>query len=105
MFPIQPRCRGQRDEKLAAIGIGPAIRHTQDPSTGMLETRVDLVLEFFAIDACAAAAGAGGVAGLDHEVRDDAVGEDVVIVAALGESGEVLTGLGVVSSDVCPCLV
>jgi hypothetical protein len=31
---------------------------------------------------------------LDHEVGDDAVDEEVVVVATLGEGGEVLAGLG-----------
>lgn len=60
----------------------------------MLQLGGDLVLELLAVDGGAAAAGAGGVAGLDHEVGDDAVDEEVVIVAALGEGGEVLARLG-----------
>ena len=59
----------------------------------MFEIGVDLVGEFFAEDGAATAASAGGVAGLDHEVRDDAVDEDVVVVAPGGEGGEVLAGL------------
>ncbi len=63
----------------------------------MFQTGVDLVFELFAVDGAAAAAGAGGVAGLEHEVWDYAVEEDVVVVAALGEGGEVFAGLGGVS--------
>ena len=59
----------------------------------MLQRRVDLVFEFVAVDGGAAAAGAGGVAGLEHEVGDDAMEEDVVIGAALGEGCEVPAGL------------
>ena len=54
---------------------------------------MDLVGEFLAEDGAAAAAGASGVAGLYHEVGDDAVDEDVVVVASGGESGEILAGL------------
>lgn len=60
----------------------------------MLELGGYLVGEFLAVDGGAAATGAGGVAGLDHEVGDYAVHEEVVVVAALGEGGEVLAGLG-----------
>ena len=59
----------------------------------MLQRRIDLVFELFAVDGSAAAAGAGGVAGLQHEVWDYAVEDDVVVVAALGEGGEVVAGL------------
>ena len=93
MFPIQPRRGCQRDEELTAVRIGPRIRHAQHARTGMFEIRVDLVGEFLAEDGAAAAAGAGGVAGLDHEVRDDAVDEDIVVVASGGEGGKVLAGL------------
>lgn len=59
----------------------------------MLQGRMDLVFEFFAVDAAAATACAGGVAGLDHEGGNDAVDEDVGVVAALGEGGEVFACL------------
>lgn len=59
----------------------------------MLKARVDLVFELVAVDGATAAAGAGGVAGLEHEVGDDAVEEDVVVVAALCEGGEVFACL------------
>ena len=59
----------------------------------MFQSWIDLVFEFFAVDGSAAAAGAGRVAGLEHEVWDYAVEDDVVVVAALGEGGEVGAGL------------
>lgn len=60
----------------------------------MLEGWRDLVLELFAVDGAAAAAGAGGVAALDHEVGDDAVEDGVVEVAAAGERRKVFASLG-----------
>ena len=93
MLPIQPRRRRQRNEKLTPVRILPAVRHTQDARTGMLQSRIYLVFEFFAVDGSAAAAGAGRVAGLEHEVWDYAVEDDVVVVATLGEGGEVGAGL------------
>lgn len=54
----------------------------------------DLVLEFLAVDGGAAAAGAGRVAALDHEGRDDAVEGRRVVVPPLGEREEVGACLG-----------
>lgn len=92
MFPVQPRRRRQRNKELTPIRIRPAVRHAQDASAGVLERGVDLVLELLAVDGAAAAAGAGGVAGLEHEVGNDAVEEERVVVAAFGEGLEVLAG-------------
>ena len=59
----------------------------------MLQRRVYLVLEFLSVYRTAAAACACGVAGLEHEVGDYAVEDYVVVVAALGEGGEILASL------------
>ena len=59
----------------------------------MSELRNDLVGESAAVDGRASAAGAGGVAGLDHEVADDAVAGDGVVEACCGEGGEVVACL------------
>ena len=95
MLPIQPRRRGQRDEKLTPISIRAAIGHAQDAGAGVFEGGVDFVGEggVVVVDGGAPATGAGGVAGLEHEVWDYAVEEDGVVVAALGEGGEVGAGL------------
>ncbi|KFY34535.1 hypothetical protein V494_06691 [Pseudogymnoascus sp. VKM F-4513 (FW-928)] len=94
MLPIQPRRGRQRNKELAAIRIGARVGHTQDASTRVLELGGYLVGELLAVDGGAAAAGAGWVAGLDHEGGDDTVDEQVVVVAALGEGGEVSARLG-----------
>ncbi len=93
MLPIQPGRRRQRDEELAPVRIRPAVGHAQDAGAGVLEGGVDLVVELVAVDGGAAAAGAGRVARLEHEVGDYAVKEEVVVVAAGGEGGEVFAGL------------
>ena len=59
-----------------------------------LQLGTDLILEFFTIDAAAAAARARRVAALDHEVGNDAVEDGAVVVAARGERREVLARLG-----------
>lgn len=60
----------------------------------MLQGSLDFVFELFTIDGATTAAGASRVASLDHEVRDDAMKDDVVVVAPLSESREVLAGFG-----------
>lgn len=94
MFPIKPRRRRQRNEELTAVGILPAISHTHDPGTGMFQRRVDLVRELVAVYARPPASRARGVACLHHEVRDDPVEDDVVVIAARSEGREVRTCLG-----------
>lgn len=59
----------------------------------MLEGWGDFVLELFAVNRAAAAAGAGWIAALDHEVGNDAVEDCVVEVAAAGERSEVFACL------------
>jgi hypothetical protein len=60
----------------------------------MLQNGINLVLKLFPVYGTAAAAGTSGVTGLEHEVGNYAVEDNVVVVAALGERGEVLAGLG-----------
>jgi hypothetical protein len=60
----------------------------------MLQSSFDFIFELFSIDGATAAACASRVASLDHEVRDDAMEDDVVVVAPLSESREVLAGFG-----------
>lgn len=84
VLPIQPRRWRQRDEELTSIRILPAVRHTQYPRSRMLQARIYLILELFAVDGGATTSRAGGIAGLQHEVWDYAVEDDVVVVSALG---------------------
>ena len=67
----------------------------------MLQARIDLIFKLFTVDGSAAAAGAGRIAGLQHEVWNYAVEDDVVVVAALGEGGEV--GAGLENGLLAPC--
>jgi hypothetical protein len=89
MLPIQPRRRRQCDEELTTIRIRSAVRHAQDARARMLQRRADLIFEFLAIDRGAATARACWVAGLDHEIGDYAVEDQVVEVATFGEGREV----------------
>jgi len=93
VLPIQPRRWCQSDEELAAIRIRSAIRHAQNASTGVLEVLVDFVLEFLAVDRASPTTGAGRITGLDHEVRDDAMEDDVVVIASLREGRKIFACL------------
>lgn len=51
--------------------------------------RIYLVLKFFAVDESAAVIDIDRVTGLEYEVGNNAMEDDVVVVAALSEGGEV----------------
>lgn len=59
----------------------------------MLELGSDFIFELVSIDAGATAASTCRIAGLEHEVGDYTVEEEIVVVAAAGESFEVFAGL------------
>lgn len=64
----------------------------------MFEILVNLVFELFAVYRVSASPSARGIASLDHEVGDNAVEDDIVVISALGQSREILTGLRAVSA-------
>src|SRR5690606_35565422 len=72
------------------VGARPGVRHGQHAHAVELQLRRALVLERLAPDRLPAAAGAGRVAALDHEVRDDAVEDDAVVVAVFDVGDEIL---------------
>lgn len=93
VLAVQMRSRTKRDEELGTVRVLASVRHAQSSLALMLQRRHDLVLELAAVDGFAATAGAGWVPSLDHEAFDDAVEDDIVVLARFGESGEVLAGL------------
>jgi len=93
--------RPKRDEELRPIGTRTAVRHGHGPLILVPQARHELVLELGAVDAGAATAGTGRVTALDHEARDDAVEDDVVVLAGAGELGKVLAGLIVTVVSCC----
>ena len=83
------------DEELASGGVGVhGARHGQDAAL-VLEIVLKAVHKELALDAVAGAAhaGAGGVAALDHKVFDDAVEDQAVIEALVGQINEVIDAL------------
>jgi hypothetical protein len=80
-------------QELGAVGARARVGHAESALAVVPERRDELVLELAAVDGRAAAAGTGGVTALDHEALDNAVENDVVVLAGCGERGEVLAGL------------
>jgi hypothetical protein len=93
MLPIQMRRRPQCDEELTPVRPWPAVCHGKGTLVAVFERGYDFVFEFAAVDAAAAATGAGGVAALDHETADNTVEDNVVVFAGAGEFGEVFARL------------
>lgn len=94
MFAVQPGSRGQSDEELAAVGVLAAVGHAEDSGARVFQRRVDLVFKLVPVDACPSAPRPRRVARLDHEVRDDSVEDDAVVVVSLRQRRKVLARLG-----------
>lgn len=92
MLSIQPGRRRQRDEELAPVRVGSGVCHAEYTGASVLQVIPNLVLELFTVDAGAAPSRTGRIAALDHEVRDDAVEDGVVVVVARCQGAEVLAG-------------
>lgn len=97
MLAIEPRRRRKRDKELRPIRVWARVGHAQNASARVLQTWIDLVLELVPVDGASSATGPRWVATLDHEVRDDAMEDGVIVVAATDEGGEIVACLGSVS--------
>ena len=93
VLSVQPRRRSEGDEELTTVGVRPTVGHAQDPSPCMLKVLLYFILEFLAVDGTASPASAGRIARLYHEVGDNAVENDVVIVAPLRKGCEIFACL------------
>lgn len=92
VLPVQMVGFSKGEEELAAVGVGPLVRHGQDAAGVVSQSGLDLVFEGLAVDAgrvfgCAG----GGRAGLGHEGGYEAV-EGRGIVGTGGAQGEEVVG-------------
>lgn len=85
--------RSKRNKELTTISVRSGVSHAQHASGRVGELGHNFVRESGTVDGGAAAAGAGWVAGLNHEATDDAVAGDGVVEAGGGEGGEVVACL------------
>ena len=94
VLAVDPVAALERDEELRPVRVSrAAVRHRHLPAMVELDPAVQLVLERLAVHRFATAAGAGGVPCLDHEVLDDPVPDDAVVVALQAELHEVAARL------------
>merc|ERR1719495_17383 len=92
VLAVEPLGLHRANEELRPVGVGPGVRHTQDPGAGVL------VHELLAVDGLASGPVAHGeIASLDHEIRNNPVEHAALVAEALlpsAERAEVLAGLG-----------
>ena len=84
---------GLHDKKLAAIGVWAGVGHRQRTAV-IAQLEIELVLKAIAPDALAAAAVPLGIAALDHEIVDDAMEDQAVVIAVLRMGRKILHRLG-----------
>src|SRR4029453_1546360 len=85
VLPVEPgRLVRRHDEELRTVRVRPGVCHREVSARDAMV--VELVLERVARTARAVTA---RTAALDHEVRDDAVEDEAVVVAVTGELREI----------------
>jgi len=94
VFHMEPGSGYGCDEELAAVGAGAGVGHGEQ--AGLVEGEIarTLICEGFTPDRLAAHARPGGVATLDHELFDDAVKDDAVVIPVVNMGSEIFAGLG-----------
>ena len=85
VLAVEVRSRKVGDEELRAVGIRSRICHREDARLVVATVRLALTLELVA---WATSSSAGWATALDHEVRNDAVKLEPVVVAAGSEVKE-----------------
>lgn len=93
VLPIQMRGRGEADKELAPIRTRTGIGHREHPRLRVLERRFELILELATPDRGSPTTCAGRVTALQHEAGDDPVEDDVVVLACVAQTSEVLDRL------------
>ena len=86
---VQPGSEGRGYEKLTAVGVGAGIGHGQNAFFGKAEAGIEFVLKFATPEGLPTSAGACGIATLNHEIRNDPVENNAVIIALFDQSAEV----------------
>lgn len=77
VLTVEVRRRSFEDEELTTPGVGTAVRHAEATRAVVLEIGMKFIREGIP---GAAEAGTGGIAGLNHEVGDDTVKDQTIVV-------------------------
>ena len=87
---VEPRSRDGSDEELATVGAWSGIRHRQD-TWAIKGVRADaFIFKVLTPDRLPAHASASWVAALDHELFNDTVEDDAIVIAVFRVCAEVL---------------
>jgi hypothetical protein len=92
MLAVQPRRRFDNDKELRPVGIGTGIRHGDDAGARVFEIAGNFVFKLALVNGFATPSRAGGIAALNHKVANDAVKYRAVVVAGVGERGNIVAG-------------
>ena len=88
---VEMRRGRQRNEKLAAVRIRAGVGHREDAFGVVFELRMDFVGKGVT---GTSAAGACGIAALNHEAVDDAMEDAAVVKVLFGQLDEIRYGVG-----------
>jgi len=90
VLAIQPIGHHVRDEELAAVRVRPGVSHRKRSDLVLARIVTSFVFEF--ITGTAGARG-GGIAALDHEVRNDAMKDRAIVETFASQEDKIVDGL------------
>lgn len=91
---VKPRGFRGGDKKLAAVCSRAGICHRQKSGAVKFDIRVAFIFERPTPERLAAASGPGRIAALDHELRNNPVENNAVVITLSDQSDEIFNGLG-----------
>lgn len=74
---------------LGTICVRSAVGHTEHASTCMFQSGVDLVVKLLSVNRTSTSSCASRITCLDHEVWDDSMANDIIVVSSLHQGHEV----------------
>jgi len=94
VFFIKPWCRCQWNEELTAICVRTCISHGQYSRSSMFQISGNFIFKSWAINWLPPSSCSSWVSALHHEILDNAVEFDIVVIAPSWELQEIPAGLG-----------
>ena len=93
VLPVQPLRRGQRNEELRSVRVGPRVGHGQDTRTRVLQFGMYFVFEGLPVYGDPALSRSRRIASLYHKIPNHSVKHCVVVVTPANQFREVSAGL------------